>query len=149
MIGLVRPAAYVLVDRDDERHISEFGTTSGTAPKMVTERRSVISPTRISNRSFSIQILPPHPGVEEKLSRLSDAGSRLAALTNSTQRVADAQIDSLGLREYFAQVPSADPVQRLKPALKPYRRNPDPQFDLWDVEPAIVASDFQALAEKR
>ena len=45
----------------------------------------------------------------------------MAALTNSTQQVADAQIDNSGLREYFDQVLSADAVKRLKPAPEPYR----------------------------
>jgi 2-haloacid dehalogenase len=58
--------------------------------------------------------------VEENLSRLRDAGIRLVALTNSTQLVADAQIDNSGLREYFEQVLSADAVKRLKPAPEPY-----------------------------
>jgi 2-haloacid dehalogenase len=61
-----------------------------------------------------IQELPPHPEVEENLGRLRDAGLRLAAPTNSTQRVADVQIDNSGLRKYFDQVLSRDAVQRLK-----------------------------------
>ena len=65
--------------------------------------------------------MPPHPEVEENLGRLREAGLRLAALTNSTQQVADAQIDNSGLRDYFEQVLSADAVQRLKPAPEPYR----------------------------
>src|SRR5918992_879821 len=65
--------------------------------------------------------LPPHPEEEENLSRLRDADIRLAALTNSTQQVADAQIDNSGLRDYFEQVLSADAVERLKPAPEPYR----------------------------
>jgi len=68
-----------------------------------------------------MQELPPHPEVEENLGRLREAGLRLAALTNSTQQVADAQIDNSGLRDYFEQVLSADAVQRLKPAPEPYR----------------------------
>jgi 2-haloacid dehalogenase len=65
--------------------------------------------------------LPQHPEVEESLGRLRDAGIRLAALTNSTQQVADAQIDNSGLRGYFEQVLSADTAQSLKPAPAPYR----------------------------
>ncbi len=100
----------------------EFGTIGGTALEMVAERQGV----ELSNEDKqqilgSIQELPPHPEVEESLGRLRDAGLRLAALTNSTQRVADAQIDNSGLRGYFDQVLSADTVQRLKPAPEPYR----------------------------
>jgi 2-haloacid dehalogenase len=49
------------------------------------------------------------------------AGLRLAALTNSTQKVAQAQLTNAGLSEYFEQILSADTVQRLKPASEPYQ----------------------------
>ena len=68
-----------------------------------------------------MQELPPHPEVTENLSRLRDVGIRLAALTNLTQQVADAQIENAGLQGYFEQVLSADTVKRLKPAPEPYR----------------------------
>lgn len=63
---------------------------------------------------------PPHPDVPDGLSRLRDAGFRLATLTNSPPDVADAQIDNAGLRQYFEQLLSADAVRRLKPAPEPY-----------------------------
>ena len=66
-------------------------------------------------------MLPPHPEIEESLRRLRDAGIRLAARTNSTQQVADAQIDNPGLRGYFEQELSADTAHSLKPAPAPYR----------------------------
>ena len=66
-----------------------------------------------------MQVLPPHPEVEESLGRLRDAGIRLAAQTSSTQQVANAQIDNSGLRDYFEQELSADTAHSLKPA--PYR----------------------------
>ena len=59
--------------------------------------------------------------MEENLGRLREAGIRLATLANSTQQVADAQIENSGLRGYFEQVLSADTVKRLKPAPEPYR----------------------------
>ena len=66
-----------------------------------------------------MQVLPPHPEVEESLGRLRDACIRLVALTNSTQQVANAQIDNAGLRDYFEQELSADIAHSLK--LAPYR----------------------------
>ncbi len=99
----------------------EFGTIGGTALEMVAERQGVeLSDEDKQQILGSIQELPPHPEVEESLGRLREAGLRLATLTNSTQRVADAQIDNSGLRGYFDQVLSADTVQRLKPAPEPY-----------------------------
>jgi 2-haloacid dehalogenase len=99
----------------------EFGTIGGTALEMVAERQGVALSDEDKQQIVSgLQNLPPHPEVKENLGRLRDAGIRLAALTNSTQQVADAQIDSSGLREYFEQVLSADAVKRLKPAPEPY-----------------------------
>jgi 2-haloacid dehalogenase len=100
----------------------EFGTIGGTALEMIAERQGVELSDEDKGQILSgMQELPPHPEVEENLARLRDADIRLAALTNSTQQVADAQVDNSGLREYFDQVLSADTVQRLKPAPEPYR----------------------------
>lgn len=99
----------------------EFGTIGGGALEMVAERQGVnLSDEDKQQILGGMQNLPPHPEVEENLGRLRDAGIRLAALTNSTQQVADAQIDNSGLRDYFEQVLSADAVKRLKPAPEPY-----------------------------
>ena len=59
--------------------------------------------------------------VADALSRLRDAGLRLAALTNSTEEVARAQLEHAGLIDAFELVLSADTVGRLKPAPEPYR----------------------------
>lgn len=99
-----------------------FGTIGGSALEMVAERQGVDLSYEDKQQILSgMQELPPHPEVEENLGRLRDAGIRLAALTNSTQQVADAQIDNSGLRNYFEQVLSADTAQSLKPAPAPYR----------------------------
>src|SRR5919206_2364357 len=99
----------------------EFGTIGGSALEMMAERQGVdLSDEDKQQILGGMQELPPHPEVEENLGRLRDAGIRLAALTNSTQQVADAQIDNSGLRDHFEQVLSADAVKRLKPAPEPY-----------------------------
>ena len=101
---------------------SDFGTIGGSALEMIAERQGVsLSDEDKQQILGGMQELPPHPEVEESLGRLRDAGIHLATLTNSTQQVADAQIDNAGLRDYFEQVLSADTVQRLKPAPEPYR----------------------------
>ena len=101
---------------------TNFGTIGGGALEMVAKRQGVDLSDEDKQRILGdMQELPPHPEVEDALGRLRDAGIRLAALTNSTQHVADAQIDNSGLRDYFEQVLSADTVQRLKPAPEPYR----------------------------
>jgi 2-haloacid dehalogenase len=65
--------------------------------------------------------LPAHPEVPAALRRLRGAGLQLAALTNSTLEVAEAQLENAGLIRLFDQVLSADDVRRLKPAPEPYR----------------------------
>jgi 2-haloacid dehalogenase len=103
-------------------HYEEFGTIGGTALRMVAKRRGASLPDEdAKNILGAIRELPPHPEVAEALARLREAGVRLAALTNSTQEVAEAQISNSGLGEYFERVLSADTVKRLKPAPEPYR----------------------------
>ncbi len=100
----------------------EFGTIGGTALEMVAERQGVeLSDEDRQKILGGMRELPPHPEVAESLDRLRDAGLRLATLTNSTQQVAEAQMDNSGLRDYFEQILSADAVRRLKPAPEPYR----------------------------
>lgn len=59
--------------------------------------------------------LPPHPDVPQALDQLREAGFRMAALTNSTQDAADAQLAHAGLHGYFEQVMSVEAAGRLKP----------------------------------
>ena len=101
---------------------SDFGTVGGSALQMVTEREGVsLSDENRRQILGGIRELPPHPEVTESLERLRDAGLRLATLTNSTQQVAEAQMQNPGLQGYFEQILSADTVRRLKPAPEPYR----------------------------
>jgi 2-haloacid dehalogenase len=79
--------------------------------------------------------LPPHREVPAALRRLRDGGLRLAALTNSTRQVAQAQLANARLAELFEQILSADQAGRLKPAPEPYRMAADalgvPVGQLW------------------
>src|SRR5918999_127422 len=101
---------------------SDFGTIGGAALEMVAERQGVdLSDEDRQKILGGMRELPPHPEVSESLDRLRDAGLRLATLTNSTQQVAEAQMNNSGLRDYFEQILSADAVGRLKPAPEPYR----------------------------
>ena len=100
----------------------EFGAIGGAAMKMLAESRGVeLSDDEVGEILGGMKQMPPHPEVEESLSRLRDAGFRLATLTNSTEQVGEAQIENSGLRDYFEQTLSADTAQRLKPAPEPYR----------------------------
>lgn len=99
-----------------------FGQIGMNALDMVAARRGVtLTAEDKSAIGGALSSLPPHPEVPDALLRLYDAGFTLAALTNSTLNVAEAQLTNAGLRPLFARVFSADEVKRLKPAPEPYQ----------------------------
>lgn len=101
---------------------SDFGQIGAAALEMTAERQGVeLSETAKQRILGGMRELPPHPEAAESLGRLRDAGLRLATLTNSAPQVAQAQMASSGLGDFFEQTLSADTVQRLKPAPEPYR----------------------------
>lgn len=103
-------------------YYTDFGTIGAAALNMVAERQGVeLSDEDQQQIIGGVANLPPHPEVANNLERLRDAGIRLAALTNSTQQVAEMQLDNSGLAQYFEQTLSADAVKRLKPSPEPYR----------------------------
>ena len=101
---------------------SDFGAVGAAALDMTAERQGV----RLSEEDRlsilgGMRELPPHPEVPAALDLLRDAGLRLAALTNNTAEVAEAQLANAGLSDRFEKILSADTVHRLKPAPEPYR----------------------------
>jgi 2-haloacid dehalogenase len=99
----------------------DFGTLGWDALQMVAARRKVSLPADArSDLAENMKHLPPQADAVDALERLKEAGCRMAALTNSTQPTADAQLTNASLRGYFEQALSADSVQRLKPAREPY-----------------------------
>jgi 2-haloacid dehalogenase len=100
----------------------DFGTIGSTALEMIATRRGVIlSLEDLTGILGSMRHLPPHPDVRDGLEKLRSAGLRLVTLTNSTEEVAQAQMNNAGLSEYFEHIFSADTARRLKPAPEPYR----------------------------
>ena len=97
-----------------------FGEAAGAA-LMMTEERLGVKVSEEDRREIlgGLRDLPPHPEVPDSLDRLRGAGFRLATLTNSTQEVAEAQIENAGLADKFEQILSADTAKRLKPAPAP------------------------------
>lgn len=101
---------------------SDFGTIGAAALEMTAERQGATLSEEDKKRILGgMRQLPAHPEVPEGLERLREGGFRLAALTNSTQEVAEDQLENSGLHHYFEQILSADTVKRLKPAPEPYR----------------------------
>jgi 2-haloacid dehalogenase len=101
---------------------ADFGTIAADALDMTAER--LVMPLSASDRAQILDgmlTLPPHAEVDQGLARLRDAGLRLATLTNSTARAAQAQLASAGLTHYFEQTLSVEAVRRFKPAAETYR----------------------------
>lgn len=99
-----------------------FGEIGSAALAMTAERLGVtLSDDQRKTIMGVLRQLPPHPEVPAALANLKAAGLRMAALTNSTEAVAMAQLTNTGLADYFERIFSADAVKRLKPAPEPYR----------------------------
>jgi 2-haloacid dehalogenase len=97
-----------------------FGAHAMAALEMTAEQAGVpLADDDKQAVAAQMRQLPAHPEVAGALRRLGDAGLRLAALTNSTEEVARAQLEHAGLIESFELVLSADTVGRLKPAPSP------------------------------
>ncbi|MBO0794455.1 MAG: haloacid dehalogenase type II [Ktedonobacteraceae bacterium] len=100
---------------------TDFGSIGLAALEMIATRQGInITQADRQRIRDGMQHLPPHPEVAQSLAQLRAAGLRLAALTNSTTQVAEAQLTNAGLSSYFEQILSADTVKRLKPAPEPY-----------------------------
>ncbi len=92
-----------------------------TALEMTAVRYGIsLAPDDCTAILAGMRSLPPHADVPGALERLQSAGLRLAALTNSTEEVAIAQLTSAGINHFFENIFSADIVRRLKPAPEPY-----------------------------
>jgi 2-haloacid dehalogenase len=138
-----------------------FGEAANAALSMTAERQGVeVSDEDRRSILGGLRELPPHPEVAEALDRLRDAGYRLATLTNSTQEVAEAQIENSGLADRFEGVLSADTAKRLKPAAAPYRMAartlgvPEREMRLvaahaWDVAGALRAGCAAAFVARQ
>jgi 2-haloacid dehalogenase len=105
---------------------SDFGTVGRAALEMTAARLGVeLSDDDREAVLGGMTRLPAHPEVAGALDRLRAGGRRLAALTNSTEKVARAQLEHAGIIDRFEVVLSADAVRRLKPAPEPYRMAAD------------------------
>ena len=130
---------------------TDFGSVGRAALEMTATRLGVdLSDQDREAIVGGMTRLAAHPEVPEALRRLGEGGLQLAALTNSTERVARAQLEHAGVIDRFEAVLSADTVRRLKPAPEPYRMaaerlGTDPADVLlvaahaWDVAGALAA----------
>jgi 2-haloacid dehalogenase len=99
----------------------DFTTAQRAALDMVAQRRDVTLPPDAADRvTATMRELPAHPEVADALSRMRSDGHELAALSNSTLEVEEAQLAHAGLTERFDAILSADTVRALKPRREPY-----------------------------
>ncbi len=116
--GLMLQYAFALTSSGIYRSFGEHGQAALTT---LQARRNVSLPEDEQRAILlGLRSAPPHPDVAPGLERLSAAGYRLVALTNSTMEVAEAQLTNAGVRSRFERVFSADSVRALKPAPQPY-----------------------------
>jgi len=139
---------------------SGFGAVGAAALDMTAEREGVrLSEEDRQSILGGMRELSPHPEVPAALDLLRDAGLRLAALTNNTAEVAEAQLQNAGLSDRFEKILSADTVRRLKPAPEPYQAAAEalgvgtPQVRLvaahaWDVAGAMRAGCAAAFVAR-
>jgi 2-haloacid dehalogenase len=100
----------------------DFAIVGGAALAMVASRRSVtLTPDMKQFILQGMRMLPAHEDVVPALTRLRDAGFRLATLTNSPLHVVEAQLNHTGLTGFFEQRLSVDAVRRFKPAPEAYQ----------------------------
>jgi 2-haloacid dehalogenase len=130
----------------------DFSTAQRAALRMTAERAGRnINTGAVETVVDAMRRLSPHPDVAPALTRLREAGLRLAALTNSVLDVAEAQLSNAGLADLFEDIYSADEVRALKPFAAPYLTVADRcgvdigelclvAAHAWDVTGAMVAS---------
>lgn len=137
-----------------------FGEHFRAALAMTAVRRGArVSPDDERAILAAVRELPAHPDARPALERLRSAGFRLAALTNSTVEVEEAQLRNAKLADLFEKALSADSAKRLKPAAEAYQ-NASRELGVapaqirmvaahaWDVQGALRAGCAGALVER-
>lgn len=103
-------ATYEPFDRQGVAALISTGASVGTEISVAEAEAVVAGMTR----------LPPHPDVVGGLGLLSDAGLRLATLTNSSAKMLRQQIGNAGLDQYFEELISVEEVLAFKPDPRTY-----------------------------
>jgi len=93
-----------------------FTDLAGSALTSVAQRRATLTQVEdLVKIKGILATLPAHTDVHAGLGLLTDAGFRLAALTNSPLTTAHVQLDNAGISSYFSEIMSVEMVQRFKP----------------------------------
>lgn len=112
---------YMLVDNSISRFHS-FYEIAGATLRMTSQMLSrELDPQRIGEILERMKHLPLQEGVSEGLSGIADQNYRIAALTNSPERIITERMQKTGLISYFEEVLSAEQVRKYKPAAEVYQ----------------------------
>ena len=126
---------------------ADFGTLGRGALEMMAERNGkTISDADRSAILGTMRRLRAHRDAHAALRRLKDAGFRLAALTNSTEEVAVAQLESAGLIDQFELVLSAGALSAGCAAA--FVARPGQVLDPNAMRPDVVGADLAEVAER-
>lgn len=99
-----------------------FAALSRAALQMTAQvLRQPVEEQRMEEVLQLMKHLPLNEGVQRGLSLLYDKGYRLAALTNSPEKIVRERMEKTGLISYFESVLSAETVKKFKPAPEVYQ----------------------------
>lgn len=99
----------------------DFVAVGAASLQVVAEQRGVsLEANDRAALAGAMVSLPPHPDVDPNLNRLAEAGFRMAALTNSPQDAATAQLTNAGIAGHFERIMSVGSVAKFKPAPEVY-----------------------------
>ncbi len=143
------------------RRWADFGVVAASALEAVAkQRRIALAPEDRAEILGRVRTLPAHADVRPALERLRAAGVRMAALSNSAEKMLAMQLETAGLAEFFERMLSVDRVRKFKPHPDVYRmacrelRVTPAEMTLvaahpWDVTGAIRAGSKGAFVARR
>jgi len=98
----------------DEYH--NFGEIGAAALVMLANNRDIdLDMETARNVLKPILTAQPHPEVPDALKMLRDAGYKLAALTNSSRKSMETQLENAGIATYFDRKLSVEDISMYKP----------------------------------
>lgn len=102
-------------------HVGEYRPLPELLAAAAARRHAALGGPPVAEVKEAAAAMPAHPEAPAALHRLSQAGLRLAVLTNSPTETAERGLRSAGLRDWFDHVIGTDQVEVFKPDLRVYR----------------------------
>ncbi|MGN6616327.1 MAG: haloacid dehalogenase type II [Ilyomonas sp.] len=100
----------------------DFGSIAKATLKIAAHNfGKVISEAEATAVLDLLKQLPVHEEIQQGLSKLNDEGYRIAALTNSPERIVCDRMERTGLISYFELVISAEEIKKYKPCIEAYQ----------------------------